>query len=100
MPMSLKSHGVDLLVCLWLHNILHVPFCPLKDDRLAGGYENVPTVDIHTNQIGWEKQWLRFLKLYIAPISSKIYTGYHSEVRKLKYMFLIQTLLVTGSINN
>ncbi|KAJ3585418.1 hypothetical protein NHX12_014137 [Muraenolepis orangiensis] len=33
-----------------------------KDERLAGGYENVPTVDIHMNQVDFEKEWLKFLK--------------------------------------
>lgn len=51
------------------------------DARLQGGYENVPTVDIHTNQINWEKHWLQFLKLYIAPLSSKAFEGYYSESR-------------------
>ena len=51
-----------------------------QDDRLAGGYENVPTVDIHTNQIGWEQHWLYILRTYIAPLANKIFTGYYSEV--------------------
>ena len=52
-----------------------------QDERLAGGYENVPTVDIHTNQIGWEKHWLHFLKEYILPLNAKVFLGYISEVR-------------------
>ncbi|XP_060951645.1 multifunctional procollagen lysine hydroxylase and glycosyltransferase LH3 [Limanda limanda] len=47
-----------------------------KDERLAGGYENVPTVDIHMTQIGFEKEWLKFLKEYIAPVTEKLYPGY------------------------
>ncbi|XP_062239522.1 multifunctional procollagen lysine hydroxylase and glycosyltransferase LH3 [Platichthys flesus] len=47
-----------------------------NDERLAGGYENVPTVDIHMTQIGFEKEWLKFLKEYIAPVTEKLYPGY------------------------
>jgi procollagen-lysine,2-oxoglutarate 5-dioxygenase len=52
----------------------------MKDTRLDGGYENVPTVDIHMNQVGMEAQWLEFLRLYIEPIQSKVFTGYHHYV--------------------
>merc|ERR1719167_239829 len=51
------------------------------DKRLATGYENVPTVDIHMNQIGYEKEWLHFLKQYVAPLCHRVYPGYHSEAR-------------------
>lgn len=47
------------------------------DSRLDGGYENVPTVDIHMNQVGMEAQWLEFLRLYVEPLQSKVFTGYH-----------------------
>ncbi|MBN3313009.1 PLOD3 dioxygenase, partial [Atractosteus spatula] len=50
-----------------------------KDERLAGGYENVPTVDIHMNQIGFEKEWLKFLKEYISPVTEKLYPGYYAK---------------------
>jgi len=49
------------------------------DPRLAGGYENVPTVDIHMNQIGFERQWLYFLREFIVPYNAKLFKGYHSE---------------------
>uniref|UniRef100_A0A8C9STB1 procollagen-lysine 5-dioxygenase n=1 Tax=Scleropages formosus TaxID=113540 RepID=A0A8C9STB1_SCLFO len=52
-----------------------------KDKRLAGGYENVPTVDIHMNQIDFEKEWLKFLKQYVAPVTEKLYPGYYTEAR-------------------
>ncbi|XP_066923036.1 procollagen-lysine,2-oxoglutarate 5-dioxygenase 1-like [Clytia hemisphaerica] len=50
-----------------------------KDKRVAGGYENVPTVDIHMNQIGYEKHWLQMLKLYIKRIVENFYTGYRPK---------------------
>ncbi|XP_036967082.1 multifunctional procollagen lysine hydroxylase and glycosyltransferase LH3 [Acanthopagrus latus] len=54
-----------------------------KDDRLAGGYENVPTVDIHMNQIGFEKEWLKFLKDYIVPVTEKLYPGYYPKAQAI-----------------
>ncbi|KAJ4945105.1 hypothetical protein JOQ06_013643 [Pogonophryne albipinna] len=50
-----------------------------KDERLAGGYENVPTVDTHMTQIGFEKEWLKFLKEYVSPITEKLYPGYYPK---------------------
>lgn len=47
------------------------------DPRLDGGYENVPTVDIHMNQVGFEPHWLEILRLYVEPLQSKVYVGYH-----------------------
>lgn len=58
--------------------LLHV-LC-LQDERLSGGYENVPTVDIHMNQIGFEKEWLKFLKEYIVPVTERLYPGYYPKV--------------------
>lgn len=51
-----------------------------QDSRLLGGYENVPTIDIHMNQIGYEREWYRFLLDYIAPITEKFYPGYYTKV--------------------
>lgn len=52
----------------------------MKDTRLDGGYENVPTVDIHMNQVGMEAQWLEFLRLYVEPLQTKVFTGYYHYV--------------------
>nr|XP_023700716.1 procollagen-lysine,2-oxoglutarate 5-dioxygenase 3-like isoform X2 [Paramormyrops kingsleyae] len=52
-----------------------------KGERLVGGDENVPTVGIHMNQMGFEKQWLHFLQKYIAPVVEKIYPGYYTRAR-------------------
>jgi len=49
-----------------------------KDDRISGGYENVPTVDIHMNQIGFESQWLHILQEYFSPMATRIFTGFYS----------------------
>uniref|UniRef100_A0A665VVQ9 Procollagen-lysine,2-oxoglutarate 5-dioxygenase 1 n=1 Tax=Echeneis naucrates TaxID=173247 RepID=A0A665VVQ9_ECHNA len=49
------------------------------DTRIQGGYENVPTIDIHMNQINFEKEWHKFLLEYIAPITEKMYPGYYTK---------------------
>ncbi|XP_029304955.1 LOW QUALITY PROTEIN: procollagen-lysine,2-oxoglutarate 5-dioxygenase 1 [Cottoperca gobio] len=49
------------------------------DGRIQGGYENVPTIDIHLNQINFEKEWHKFLLEYIAPITEKMYPGYYTK---------------------
>lgn len=51
-----------------------------QDSRLAGGYENVPTVDIHLNQVGLERMWLHFLDEFIRAVQEKVYTGYYHLV--------------------
>ncbi|XP_051895000.1 procollagen-lysine,2-oxoglutarate 5-dioxygenase 1 isoform X2 [Pristis pectinata] len=50
-----------------------------EDTRIQGGYENVPTIDIHMNQIGYEKQWQKFLREYIAPLTERFYPGYYTK---------------------
>ncbi|KAL9971421.1 hypothetical protein ACROYT_G023941 [Oculina patagonica] len=54
-----------------------------EDKRLSGGYENVPTDDIHMNQIGYERHWLHFLKEFIVPVNTRLYPGYYSEARSI-----------------
>uniref|UniRef100_UPI00398EBAFC procollagen-lysine,2-oxoglutarate 5-dioxygenase 1 isoform X1 n=1 Tax=Pristiophorus japonicus TaxID=55135 RepID=UPI00398EBAFC len=50
-----------------------------QDTRIQGGYESVPTIDIHMNQIGFEKEWQKFLREYVAPLTEKIYPGYFTK---------------------
>uniref|UniRef100_A0A8C5PC27 procollagen-lysine 5-dioxygenase n=1 Tax=Leptobrachium leishanense TaxID=445787 RepID=A0A8C5PC27_9ANUR len=49
------------------------------DKRLAGGYENVPTDDIHMTQVGIDSEWLHFIREYIAPITLKVFAGYYTK---------------------
>lgn len=53
--------------------------CP-QDSRLAGGYENVPTVDIHMKQVGYEDEWLQLLRTYVGPMTESLFPGYHTKV--------------------
>lgn len=55
-----------------------------SDKRLQGGYEAVPTRDIHMNQVGLEQVWLKFLQLYVKPLQEKVFIGYfHDPPRSL-----------------
>ncbi len=55
-----------------------------QDARLQGGYENVPTRDIHMNQIGYEAEWLHFLNAYVRPLQENVFIGYFHNVGLLK----------------
>eukprot|EP00051_Salpingoeca_urceolata_P005942 m.79044 g.79044 ORF g.79044 m.79044 type:complete len:548 (+) comp14610_c0_seq2:186-1829(+) len=48
----------------------------IKDERLGGGYENVPTDDIHLNQFGLQAMWKTMLRRFLTPVTSHFYTGY------------------------
>ncbi|XP_028848961.1 procollagen-lysine,2-oxoglutarate 5-dioxygenase 1 [Denticeps clupeoides] len=51
------------------------------DTRIQGGYENVPTIDIHMNQISFEKEWQKFLLDYVAPVTEKMFPGYYTRAQ-------------------
>ena len=51
-----------------------------QDSRLEGGYESVPTRDIHMKQIGLEEGWLYFLKQYVSPLQQRVFEGYWNDV--------------------
>ncbi|XP_014892487.1 procollagen-lysine,2-oxoglutarate 5-dioxygenase 2 isoform X2 [Poecilia latipinna] len=50
-----------------------------EDKRIAGGYETVPTDDIHMKQIGFDKEWLHFLREFISPVTLKVFSGYYTK---------------------
>ncbi|KAM9752463.1 LOW QUALITY PROTEIN: procollagen-lysine,2-oxoglutarate 5-dioxygenase 1 [Menidia menidia] len=52
-----------------------------KDTRIQGGYENVPTIDIHMNQINFQSEWQKFLQDYVAPVTERMYPGYHTQAQ-------------------
>uniref|UniRef100_A0A336MPH5 procollagen-lysine 5-dioxygenase n=1 Tax=Culicoides sonorensis TaxID=179676 RepID=A0A336MPH5_CULSO len=61
-----------------------------NDERLQGGYEAVPTRDIHMNQVGLNNQWLAFLKDYIRPLQEKIFTGYYHDPPRSLMNFVVR----------
>lgn len=48
-----------------------------SDQRLEGGYEAVPTRDIHMKQVGLDPLWLEFLKLFVRPLQERVFLGYY-----------------------
>lgn len=61
-----------------------------SDPRIAGGYENVPTDDIHLNQVNLDKMWLHILDKYIMPLTSKVFTGYYSNPPRSNLNFVVK----------
>ncbi|VDM54270.1 unnamed protein product [Angiostrongylus costaricensis] len=61
-----------------------------KDERIAGGYENVPTRDIHMNQIGFERHWLFFMDEYVRPMQEKVFIGYYHKPIESNMMFVVR----------
>lgn len=51
-----------------------------NDDRLQGGYEAVPTRDIHMTQVGLQSMYLKFLQLYVRPLQEAAFMGYYHNV--------------------
>uniref|UniRef100_A0A7N8XRW8 procollagen-lysine 5-dioxygenase n=1 Tax=Mastacembelus armatus TaxID=205130 RepID=A0A7N8XRW8_9TELE len=52
-----------------------------KHERISGGYETVPTDDIHMKQIGFDKEWLHFIREFISPVTLKVFSGYYTKVK-------------------
>uniref|UniRef100_A0A3P9M636 Procollagen-lysine, 2-oxoglutarate 5-dioxygenase 2 n=1 Tax=Oryzias latipes TaxID=8090 RepID=A0A3P9M636_ORYLA len=50
-----------------------------EDKRISGGYETVPTDDIHMKQIGFDKEWLHFIREFISPVTLKVFSGYYTK---------------------
>ncbi|GFG29485.1 hypothetical protein Cfor_05047, partial [Coptotermes formosanus] len=61
-----------------------------KDPRLDGGYENVPTRDIHMKQVGLEAHWLEVLRLYIRPLQELVFTGYFHDPPRAIMNFVVR----------
>ncbi|XP_065219418.1 procollagen-lysine,2-oxoglutarate 5-dioxygenase-like [Planococcus citri] len=61
-----------------------------NDTRLQGGYEAVPTRDIHMNQVGLHDHWLEFLKSYVQPLQQKIFIGYNNDPPRSLMNFVVR----------
>lgn len=71
-----------LLLLLYIKFFLNI-IKYAQDARLQGGYENVPTRDIHMNQVEYEAVWLAFLETFVRPLQEKAFTGYFHSVSNL-----------------
>lgn len=57
------------------------------DPRLGGSnYENVPTVDIHLNQLGLDKHWDKIVKDYLTPVVALVYSTYQLKGAHLTFI--------------
>ncbi|XP_076756253.1 procollagen lysyl hydroxylase isoform X2 [Xylocopa sonorina] len=55
-----------------------------NDPRIEGGYEAVPTRDIHMKQVGLHESWLNFLYEYVSPLLDLVFIGYNTSVRVIR----------------
>lgn len=60
------------------------------DPRIEGGYESVPTRDIHFKQVGLHEMWLTFLREYVMPIQLKEYIGYEHDPPRTDLAFVVR----------
>lgn len=60
------------------------------DPRIEGGYESVPTRDIHMKQVGLHEMWLTFLKEYVMPVQMKEYVGYEHDPPRADLAFVVR----------
>ena len=74
---------MKLIICdWWLRRVVIVMWLiATQDSRLEGGYESVPTRDIHMKQVGLEPGWLHLLNTYVRPLQERVFEGYFSDVR-------------------
>ena len=50
--------------------------CRYSDKRIKGGYEPVPTQDIHFVSFGFKPTWHLVLEYYVGPIAEHNWIGY------------------------
>ncbi|KAI0987169.1 hypothetical protein GJ496_010367, partial [Pomphorhynchus laevis] len=61
-----------------------------QDPRIPGGYENVPTDDVHMTQIGFSESWHVVLQNFIMPIQRKLFQGYTKEPPSAPLSFVVR----------
>ena len=81
-PKNFLKEIMYLLFLLYINFFLNI-IKYAQDARLQGGYENVPTRDIHMNQVEYEAVWLAFLETFVRPLQEKAFTGYFHSVSNL-----------------
>jgi len=60
------------------------------DPRIEGGYESVPTRDIHFRQVGLHQMWLYFMRQFVMPIQMKEYVGYEHDPPRADLAFVVR----------
>ena len=59
-----------------------------EDERIDGGYENVPTQDIHMNQLDLHDVWATILDTYISKIVRFLYSNF--ETKETNIIFVVR----------
>lgn len=60
------------------------------DPRIEGGYESVPTRDIHMKQVGLHELWMSFVQEYVMPVQLKEYIGYEHDPPHAELAFVVR----------
>lgn len=60
------------------------------DNRTETGYSAVPTTDVYLSQVGLDPVWLKFLRLYVAPLQDQVYWGYGFEPPRAHRNFIVR----------
>ncbi|EDW70891.1 procollagen-lysine,2-oxoglutarate 5-dioxygenase [Drosophila virilis] len=61
-----------------------------NDNRLEGGYEAVPTRDIHMRQVGLDTLYLKFLQIFVRPLQERVFTGYYHNPPRSLMNFMVR----------
>lgn len=61
-----------------------------NDSRIEGGYESVPTRDIHLKQVDLEDVWLEFLEAYVMPLQEAVFVGYAHDPPRAMMNFVVR----------
>ncbi|XP_017861023.1 PREDICTED: procollagen-lysine,2-oxoglutarate 5-dioxygenase 1 [Drosophila arizonae] len=61
-----------------------------SDTRLEGGYEAVPTRDIHMRQVGLDALYLKFLQMFVRPLQERVFMGYFHDPPRSLMNFMVR----------
>ncbi|XP_023161506.2 procollagen-lysine,2-oxoglutarate 5-dioxygenase [Drosophila hydei] len=61
-----------------------------NDNRLEGGYEAVPTRDIHMRQVGLDSLYLKFLQMFVRPLQERVFMGYFHDPPRSLMNFMVR----------
>ncbi|KAH8411190.1 hypothetical protein KR222_010054, partial [Zaprionus bogoriensis] len=61
-----------------------------NDNRLEGGYEAVPTRDIHMRQVGLDALYLKFLQMFVRPLQERVFSGYYHNPPRSLMNFMVR----------
>ena len=63
-----------------------MPTVDIHMNQVSLAFIRLPPFYLFVNQIGFERQWLKFVKDYIGPVQLKVFPGYYTEVGRTFYL--------------